>query len=71
MMTESSLLSLDLLNKPEPEPFPFLNILDDDLEWDLEDHDEWALTDEQLEPNVIEPPEDPDQRRRGNLAIPS
>lgn len=40
----SSLLSIDLLNK-KPEPFHFLNIIED---WELEDHDEESCTDEQL-----------------------
>ena len=60
-----SLLSIDLLNK-QPEPFHYLNILED---WELEDHDEDALTDEQLEPNDIEEDDTVPQemRRRGKV----
>ena len=61
------LLTLDLLaKKPDPEPFPFVNFLDDEFEWDLEDHDEWALTEEQLQPQFTETTDEIEIRKKGN-----
>lgn len=56
-----SLLTLDLLEK-KAEPYHYLNVLDED--WELEDHDEDALTDEQLEPQAIEDSTDEIERRK-------
>ena len=55
----ASLLSIDLLNK-KPEPFHYLNIIED---WELEDHDEEACTDEQLILQEIEVDDEELERR--------
>ncbi|KAA0203594.1 hypothetical protein HAZT_HAZT001780 [Hyalella azteca] len=55
-----SLLTLDLLER-KCEPYRFLNVLED---WELEDHDEDALTDEQLEPQYVDDDADELERRK-------